>query len=371
MAGDNVKNPIAQFMREKRTALTRHIKHVRFLAKAPKSALRMANGFLRARILKQSRVRNCQMALTFTCNHSCKMCSSNLLLHADKKDMTLEQWCAAVDQLKELGCTHFDLTGGEPTLRGLDFLAALISHITKDRDSIVSIATNGKIIDEHWLRALNSAGLNSMLLNIQSLRPGVHDEIAASPGNLEKIKTLIPLAKKVGLNVCINTCLGSYNIDDIRELVVWCGENDLFTLINLATPTGRLVGQDVRMTKFQEEYYRMLKTYPMMRSDTSYNYRGQNLCPGGIEKLYITTYGDVIQCTFCQISFGNILKTPLTEIYKRFTAHPLIKKRDICKHSFNTEFRKEWIEPICAMPNVPVPLEQHPNYCLYCKPSEP
>ena len=74
----------------------------------------------------------------------------------------------------------------------------------------MSLATNGTRIDDHWLKELKKAGLNSILFNIQSLDS--RDSIVPDAGNLEKIKAAIPLARKAGLNVCINTCLGSYNI---------------------------------------------------------------------------------------------------------------------------------------------------------------
>lgn len=108
------------------------LKNLRFLIKTPKATVRIIDGVLRTWIIGQSRIRNCQLALTFKCNHSCEMCSSNLLLQ-DKKELTLEQWYIVIGQLKKLGCVHFDLTGGEPTLKGLDFLNKLISCINKKK----------------------------------------------------------------------------------------------------------------------------------------------------------------------------------------------------------------------------------------------
>lgn len=339
-------------------------KHLRFLHQSPKASLRILSGVFKTHLLKQRRLRNCQLALTFACNHTCSMCSSNLLLKKQPV-INLQQWKIIIDQLKDLGCVHFDLTGGEPTLKGLDFLEELIGYITFNQDCIVSLSTNGKLIDRKWVTRLKNAGLNSFLLNIQSLDSKTHDEIVGDLGNLEKIKSLIPIIKAEKLNICINTCMGSYNVDTIEELIRWCERQDVFVLINLAAPTGRLSGKDVRITTLKQRYYQLLNTYPLMRSDTSYNYRGHNLCPGGIEKIYITAYGDVMQCTFCQISFGNVLKEPLREIYDRFSKHRLIRERFNCKHSFHDEFRQFWIEPIMDRQSYPIPLKEHPYYSKY------
>jgi len=340
------------------------IKHLRFLANTPKATIRILDGVLRTWLFRQNRLRNCQLALTFKCNHNCDICSSSLFLQ-NRQELTLKQWYSVVDQLKELGCVHFDLTGGEPTLNGLDFLKSLVSYINCHKDRIVSLATNATRIDQAWLKELKKAGLNSILFNLQALDADLHDDIVKDKGNLEKIISLIPLAKKEGLNVCINTCLGNYNIKEIEKLAEWCEKNNLFLLINLAAPTGNFLGKDVRIREFREEYYRMLKKYSMMRSDTTYNFRGPNLCPGGIEKIYITSYGEVIQCTFCQISFGNVLKQPLKDIYKIFCRHPLLKARYICKHSFSDEFRSKWVDPIIDSGDPPVPIDKHPNYRLF------
>ncbi|MFC2002708.1 radical SAM/SPASM domain-containing protein [Chloroflexota bacterium] len=313
-------------------------------------------------LLRQRRLRNVQLALTFRCNHNCDMCSSNLLVEHDKKELELEQWKGVINELQELGCTHFDLTGGEPTMKGLEWLCSFAKHINRNNNCIISLATNAVLLDERWLSELYDSGLKTIEFNIQ---PGEHDNIVHDKGNLAHIKRLIPIAKEMGLNVCINTCLGSYNIQEFEELAEWCERNNLHILTNLAAPTGKMTRKDVRITEFKHAYYNLMSKYRTMRSDTTYNYFGWNQCPGGREKLYITSYGDVMQCTFVQISFGNVLYEPLKVIYKRFGRHPLIRRKYICKHTFWPEFREKWVNPIINREDIPVPLIDHPNYRLY------
>lgn len=318
--------------------MTRFLTHLRFLNW--RVALRMAINIVRVRILRQRRLRNVQLALTYRCNHTCEMCSSNKLYQKERHTLTLDQWKKVVDELKALGCSHFDLTGGEPTLTGLEFLQNLVKYINRNRDCIVSLATNGTLVTGDWLGKLKKTGLNAVLFDIQ---PGNHDKIVGHHGNKEHILDLIHKAMDIGLNVCINTCLGTYNKDDFEDLLDFAMKKNLHVLTNLAAPTGRLTGEDVRMTKFREFYYNLMKKYPLMRSDTTYNYFGNNRCPGGREKIYITCYGDVIQCTFIQVSYGNVLEESLKVIYDRFWENPLIRKKYICKHTFWPEFR-EWAD---------------------------
>jgi len=296
----------------------------------------MAINQFRVSVLRQRRLRNTQLALTYKCNHKCKMCSSNKLYKPNEAELSLEDWCRTVDQLYDLGCTHFDLTGGEPTLKGEWFLDELIRYINRRGDCVVSLATNGKLIDWNWLRKLKMAGLNSILFDIQ---PGDHDDQVRDPGNAKHIGRMIWEVRCVGLNVCINTCLGTHNMDQFEELLKWSQYLNLHVLTNLAAPTGRLAGESVRMSEFRQFYYRLMKKYPLMRSDTTYNYFGWNKCPGGREKLYITAYGEVLMCTFNQISYGNVLQNSLRDIYEKIWRNPHIRTKGICKHTFNESFR--------------------------------
>jgi len=278
------------------------------------------------------------------------MCSSNELYEKGREELDMEAWRRTIVQLRELGCTHFDLTGGEPTLKSLGWLCSLIEFINRKGDCIVSLATNGTLVTEDWLKELKAAGLNSILLDIQ---PGDHDKIVGHHGSYRKVSEVAEKALNVGLNVCINTCLGLHNKYDFERLLRVSQKKNLHVLTNLAAPTGRMKGKDVRITGFQKFYYDLMDKYPLMRSDTTYNYFGNNRCPGGREKIYITAYGEVIQCTFVQVSYGNVQEEPLKNIYNRMWENPLVRKKYICKHTFDHEFRM-WIDVSTVGKKLPV-----------------
>lgn len=328
--------------------LRRFLTHLRFLRW--RVVLRMAVNLFRVRILRQRRLRNVQMALTYRCNHKCEMCSSSALLDKGRDELTLAQWKRVVDELRALGCTHFDLTGGEPTLKDLGWLCELIQYIARKKDVVVSLATNGTLVNGSWLSSLRGAGLSAVLFDVQ---PGDHDKIVGHRGNYAHISNLIGESRDIGLNVCINTCLGTHNVHDFEKLLGLSVDMDVHVLTNLAAPTGRLAGQSVRISGFRDFYYGLMKKYPLMRSDTTYNYFRNNRCPGGREKIYITCYGEVIQCTFVQISYGNVLEDSLKNIYARFWENSYVRAEYICKHTFLPAFQK-WIEAMTAGKNLPV-----------------
>lgn len=336
--------------------MSKLLKHFRFFRGNPFVAPRIVGNTVLGH-LGVDRVRNAQCALTYKCNQKCKMCSSSAFIQKTK-GLSLKEWKDVTDQLHALGCVHYDLTGGEPCLKGLDFLCKLVSHINRRKDTIVSLATNGGILQESWLGPLRKAGLNSVFFNLQSDKAREHNKIVGLPKSYEHIMEMIPKVKKAGLNVCINTCLTTDNFKQMRNLLKFCEENDMLLLINLAAPTGRWAEKRVRITKFRDRYYRFLNSSPNARADTSFNYRGKNLCPGGIEKVYVTAYGDIMQCTFTQLSYGNVRKEPLKTIYDRMRKNPYIKERSICKHSFNERFREEWLTPRMNAKKAPVDVRK-------------
>jgi MoaA/NifB/PqqE/SkfB family radical SAM enzyme len=67
----------------------------------------------------------------------------------------------------------------------------------------------------------------------------------------------------------------------------------------------------------------------------------------GVEKVYITPYGDVIPCPFIHVSFGNVRETPLTAIVQRMREVPRFGKyQDICVAAEDEEFQQKVMERV-------------------------
>lgn len=311
---------------------------------------RMVSGTVLTRMGKQ-RLRMVQACLTQRCNFSCFYCSSTSMLRRGVRELSVTEFKDFITQFRDLGGTHFDIAGGEPLLRYKD-LVELIAFANAKRDMVVSVATNGWLITAEKMREMKEAGLTALLFNTQNIRPEVHDARVNRPGSWESNSVHMALAKKIGLTVCCNTCFGSDNWNDIKELMEWGDKHKIHVLLNLAQPTGMMAGEDFhRITEFKREYYDLMWSHPYTRTDTTYTYRGFDRCPGGTEKIYLTSYGDVQTCVFNQISFGNIRQDPLWLIHKRFLSHPLITMKSQCKQSFSEAYRKEWIDPAMEMIN--------------------
>ncbi len=98
-----------------------------------------------------------------------------------------------------------------------------------------------------------------------------------------------------------------------------------------------------------------------VRGDISHNFSGKRGCSGGIERLYITTYGDVLTCPLVHISYGNIFEEPLEVIYKRVSSMPFIKKySNLCKQAFDKEYYEKICKPEEQLHKAPLSIFNHP-----------
>jgi len=333
---------------------SRWIKHLRFVNSFP-LIMRALNNVIKVRILNQNRLKNIQLCVTYNCNFDCGFCSCDTLKKS-KKPLNLEQWKKIWDGIYKLGVIHADVTGGEPTLRGVDWLCEFIEYITKNNDITVSLATNGWLLNEEYLKKLKESGLDTVELSLHSFNHSTHNNITKKKGSYTKVFEVMILAKRIGLNVCISSVLTSKNFDDIEEITRFCERVDSIHLIQIASAVGKWIDrEDMEIGNYDKKYEEMLSRHPLMRDDRFFNFRGSPLCPGGIEKWYVTSYGDVMQCSFVPISYGNLLEESAEEIYKKICNFPPVYRRSRkCKRVFDKEFVKRMFKLAKKMKELPV-----------------
>lgn len=301
------------------------LKHLRFIKPNKKVIYKIFMETFFARFMGINRLRNVQIVLTHECNFKCKDCSERRL--DDGKSMSIEQVKYIWDAVKRLGVMHVDLTGGEPFIMGVDYLCEIIKYITKKKDTIVSIATNGSLVVKDDMKRLKGSGLNTLIFDIRSRFESVHNDIVGYENSYGTTMRNMGCAAEAGLNVCVNTVLHSDNREDIRMLEKGCRKiNAILCLNPLAGNKEKAISRD---------NYDEFAALPNARMDTIYNYRGKGLCPGGIEKWYILPNGDIQQCSFVYKSLGNIFKENPFIIYDRICSDKNISLRfKGCKHLF-------------------------------------
>ncbi|MBW1811015.1 MAG: radical SAM protein [Deltaproteobacteria bacterium] len=343
--------------------LHQFVSHLQFLRDRPLVAARLVANIYYAFIKKTPRMKNLELVVTYKCNQKCEMCSATTLHDKTRQPLDVGQIIGVVEQCKKLGLVHVDLTGGEPLLRPWDELLAIVEGISRGKDIIVAMATNGLLVTSHKLMRLKRAGLSQILFNLQSSDPAKHDRIVGIEGSYQKAVEGLKTAKRLGLTVCVNTVIGRHNFDDIVRLGEYCKQWRVFLALNLAASAGEW--QADASKKLTDEWYARysaLLKQTHVRSDNIINFRTLRWgCPGGIEKVYLTEYGEVLQCPFVQISYGNVLEESVADIFSRMSqSHFISQYSERCKHVFCDEFKNDWLKPLDDFDQLPIRYSEHP-----------
>lgn len=331
------------------------LRHSEFLKYKPLVLPGMIKGFFRRIVLRQNVLRTVDLAITGDCHYRCVFCSAYKLYKKGGPFLTIGQIKDIWQQAVALGAIHINLTGGEPLLRDIGEICQIIVSL-KPRRFLVSLVTSGLGLTMDKLMRLKDAGLDTLQLSIESVNPDIHDKLMGIPGSFNKIIEAIKYAKELNLTVCLNTVFYNNNAKEIKELIDFVENQNIFLVLNTASAEGKWQGLD--NIKLKQSYIDILDEFmrfPYVRHDSSINFSGRRECPGGKERIHITAYGDVLTCPLVQVSYGNVLREPLAKIFARMNAIGYIKKYNrMCKHAFDEEYYLKVLQPIKNEDNRPV-----------------
>jgi MoaA/NifB/PqqE/SkfB family radical SAM enzyme len=339
------------------------VRHFEFLKYKPLVVPRLARGFFRKMILRQDVLRTVDLAITGDCHYKCVFCSAYQLYKKGGPFLTVEQIKDIWRQCVELGAIHVNLTGGEPLLRDFGEVCQIIRNLNP-RHFLVSLVSNGLNVTKDKLRELKKAGLDTLQLSIESTDPHKHDEMTGIQGNLAKVMEAIHQAKTLNLNVCLNAVFYNRNAYEIKKLIDFSRKEAVFLVLNTASSEGNWYSaSDKKLLPEDMAIFDEFMRFPHVRHDSSINFSGKRECPAGKERIHITAYGDVLTCPLVQISYGNVLKEPLKDIYRRMLSIDHLRKYSrMCKHAFDKEYYDKVILPIEKEEKRPVSIFNHPLF---------
>ena len=340
--------------------LSRYLKHVMLIdfRRQPTLLFRTLNGYFRTLVLKRRTLRSVEMAVTYKCQLRCPKCFAAKFYNPEKQILTPAQIADIWKQCLKLGAIHVNITGGEPLLRPdiYDVIKAFQPHKT-----FISLVTNSLLLDEKRLRALKEAGLSYLQISLDSYRAELHDEYRGSKGCYDKVISSAKLAKKIGLRVSFTTVATHQNIktEEIPEMLKIAGKLGVFLLINFAGRSGNWSGRDdVLLTHDDRIILNQYMKHPWGRLCEMINFHNiPGLCLAGKDKLNISAYGDVYPCTHIHLSFGNVLKEPLKNIYEKMTSFSHFKGFTTdCIRYDDEKFISKYLDPIDKIQTTPVPI---------------
>lgn len=234
----------------------------------------------------------CQLIVTRRCNLACGYCNE---FDQVSKPVPYEVLVERMDHLvDELGVTIMDFLGGEPLLHPR--MADLVAH-AKRKGCWTNIITNGLLLSEKLIAALNRAGLDSMCVSIDRINPTDFTHKGLRPLR----RKLAALRRDAQFQVEVNTVLCEETVDEFEDLVTELKRMGFPVRCGVRHYEGRLeLNERIReRLEWFHDHFRHWRIAPMMDLHHA-RMEGRTpewKCTGGYKFLYVDEFGTVKACS--------------------------------------------------------------------------
>lgn len=271
------------------------------------------------RILFTNAPLDAQLIVTRRCNLSCGYCAE---YDNFSEPVPTDRLCERIDALHKLGAANITLLGGEPLMH--PDIAEIVAFA--GRRSNVSLVTNGFLLRNSVIEALNKAGLNNLTVSIDTLQADPTRYIQKSFRSLRtRLERLRQLAH---FDVHVTTVLCESSKDEFKQLIQEIDTFGFRMSVNLIhNGKGYVTVSGQPYLDLFEDFYRNGKPFTyldyeygkkLLRGD-----RPQWKCRAGARYLYVDEDGKV---QLCASQMGRLTK-PLLD----YTPHDLKEQSRVAK----------------------------------------
>lgn len=229
-----------------------------------------------------------------------------------------------IDNVCSLGVTFFDLSGGEPLLRG--DLAVLAKRVSA-HNCLVSMNTNGTLLKRSKVSEIANA-FDLVAVSIDGPEE-IHDKIRGVAGSYRKALESIKLLKARGVVVGVNTVISPWNLSVLPKFIE--GLRSLVDFVQLQPihpypppPENRLPpGEITKLQDFlielkhKDPSFLALPTEFIKGFRLFFEGRTPKICHAG--KLYVAVnpFGMLLACAArADVVIGNVLESPADHLLK-------------------------------------------------------
>jgi radical SAM protein with 4Fe4S-binding SPASM domain len=269
--------------------------------------------------------------VTRACALACRHCraEANPFRHPD--ELTFEEGCRLMDQVRELDPMVFVLTGGDPFMR--KDLAELTRYGTSIGLRISGSPSGTRLANLKNMQKCAEAGMQRVAFSLDHASEADHDSFRGVEGSFRWTMEGIRAAKEAGMEVQIGTTVTRYNKHNLPEIakVVESLGVALWSVFFLI-PTGRGQLSDMLTPAEHEEVMIWLadyaKTAPFPIKSTEGPHwrrvmlqRGHQILPtAGVNDgkgfAFISHIGEVHPSGFLPWNAGNVKEQSLADIYR-------------------------------------------------------
>ncbi len=165
-----------------------------------------------------------RISVTDRCNYRCSYCMPSEIFNknynyiAQDKILSYEEIIKIACILKKIGLKKIRLTGGEPLLRkNIDKLIYKLKMEAKIEH--VGMTTNGSLLNDEKLDILKKAGLDSITLSLDTLKPGKINKINGAKKQFNVDGVLKGIEKYFGFVKTNTVVIKGVNDDEIFDII--------------------------------------------------------------------------------------------------------------------------------------------------------
>ncbi len=316
-----------------------------------------------------------QLTLTNRCQLNCGHCGVAELRNVMPGELTLEQIDDIFRDLRLAGCLVVDLFGGEPTLR-----KDLFEVIRRGKASgfIMSLETNGWLLDGAFVRGLEASGLDQIYLSLDDYRPEEHDRRRGRAGSFERAVRALELGAATSMAVHVSIVPQTADFftgGDMNRFMAFVLEKGAGK-VRLLLP--RFSGRSARPdgTPFAARRERDLfacidpEYVPHIYVHTPGTPVGEtNKCTAKNIFCHVMSNGWIAPCPYLPLVFGDATRESVVEVFERMQSHPLVRLGgDTCPMR-NPDYIEEHIRPMGpGRPFYPIASENQVDLGAPCPP---